>query len=310
MSYDRKIKYLELIEEEVAVQNAGFVKLEARDGEVTLRIKAEKLKSTDDGAAQVFLMGNGKEALLGELHLEQGEGVMGLEGMKENGLAGSIAYEELQEIRIRLRSDRMLRCVIREKQEEKEVVFGEKELPLMVEAAQEDEAVATKEEQTKEKAIILDSVEEELVHKEEEFWIENADREQDLPAERGIKSDLPKTPAATKWQQLWECYPHITPFDDHREYLKLEPMDLVVLTSECYPLIANSFLLHGFYNYKHLILTKETVRGQEQYYIGAPGNFYTKEKQVAILFGFESFEGKVEPAQNGDFGYYMIPVEI
>ena len=72
----------------------------------------------------------------------------------------------------------------------------------------------------------------------------------------------------------------------------------------------NSFLLHGYYNYKHLILTKEMVRGQEQYYIGAPGNFYTKEKQVAILFGFESFEGKVEPAQNGDFGYYMIPVEI
>ena len=50
--------------------------------------------------------------------------------------------------------------------------------------------------------------------------------------------------------------------------------------------------------------------GKVKYYIGVPGNFYEREKQVAGMFGFESFEGKVEPAQNGDFGYYMIPVEI
>ena len=40
------------------------------------------------------------------------------------------------------------------------------------------------------------------------------------------------------------------------------------------------------------------------------GNFYEKEKRVALLFGFESFEGKREPAGNGDFGYYMVRVEI
>lgn len=130
------------------------------------------------------------------------------------------------------------------------------------------------------------------------------------PTEEEHVAKTSQTLAATKWQQLWEMYPHTRPFEDQREYLRLKPEDLVVLSAECYPLVSNSFLLHGFYNYQHLILTKELVRGQEQYYIGAPGNFYTKEKQVAVLFGFESFEGKVEPARNGDFGYYMIPVEI
>ena len=36
----------------------------------------------------------------------------------------------------------------------------------------------------------------------------------------------------------------------------------------------------------------------------------TKEKQVAIMFGFESFECAEEPAQAGDFGYYMMRTEL
>jgi len=44
---------------------------------------------------------------------------------------------------------------------------------------------------------------------------------------------------------------------------------------------SNSFLLHGFYNYKHVIAT-DTV-------LGVPGNYYDKEKQVAEMFGFPIF---------------------
>lgn len=309
MSYDRKIKYLELIEEGVAVQNAGFVKLEARDGEVTLRIKAEKLKHSDDGAAQIFLVSNEREAVLGELHLEQGQGNMVWEGMREKELADRIGYEDLREIRIRLQSDRMLRCIIKEAQEEIRVRPSEPVKPYAVEAAQQEEIDDAEEKVGLRSGIILDTVEEDSVEQEEAFKYEEPKEEREMVNEEPVSIPT-QALATTKWQQLWDNYPHVMPFDDHRKYLKLKPEDLVVLTRECYPLVNNSFLLHGYYNYKHLILTKEMVRGQEQYYIGAPGNFYTKEKQVAILFGFESFEGKAEPAQNGDFGYYMIPVEI
>ena len=51
-------------------------------------------------------------------------------------------------------------------------------------------------------------------------------------------------------------------------------------------------------------------RGEIAYYIGVPGNFYEREKQVAIMFGFESFECAEEPAQAGDFGYYMMRAQI
>lgn len=113
-----------------------------------------------------------------------------------------------------------------------------------------------------------------------------------------------------KWQQLWSIYPHVRPFRDKREYLSIRPADFVIFSSPSYRLVNNSFLLHGYYNYKHLILTRVERKGEVYYYIGVPGSFFEKEKQVAIMFGFESFECAEEPAQAGDFGYYMMRTEI
>ena len=109
-----------------------------------------------------------------------------------------------------------------------------------------------------------------------------------------------------KWAQLWAIYPHIKPFNDEREYISIGPSDFVLFPEASYKMVNNSFLLHGFYNYNHLLLARVERRGEAAYYIGVPGNFYEKEKQVAIMFGFESFECAEEPAQAGDFGYYMM----
>lgn len=113
-----------------------------------------------------------------------------------------------------------------------------------------------------------------------------------------------------KWQQIWAIYPHIHPFQDEREYLSISPADFVLLPDEAYRAANNSFLLHGYYNYDHLVLTKIERRGEVSYYIGVPGNYYEREKQVAVMFGFESFECGTEPAQAGDFGYYMMRTQL
>ena len=114
----------------------------------------------------------------------------------------------------------------------------------------------------------------------------------------------------TKWEQLSSIYPHIHPFRDTREFLSVGPEDFVVLRERCYQMTHNSFLLHGYYNYRHLLLMRQEISGEVKYYIGVPGNFYEREKQVARMFGFESFEGTREPAWEGDFGYYLISVEL
>lgn len=131
--------------------------------------------------------------------------------------------------------------------------------------------------------------------------------------ERKAAQSNPRMPARlydNKWKQLTSIYPHLAPFHDERDYLSIGPVDFVVLRREYHKLVNNSFLLHGYYNYEHLILTRVEQRGEERFYVGVPGNYYEREKQVAVMYGFESFECKTEPAQTGDYGYYMIRVEI
>lgn len=113
-----------------------------------------------------------------------------------------------------------------------------------------------------------------------------------------------------KWQQLSQIYPHIQPFQDERDYLSLTPTDFVLFPAKYYRAVNNSFLLHGYYNYHHLILARMERRGEIVYYIGVPGNYFDRERQVAIMFGFESFECGAEPAKTGDFGYYMMRTEL
>ena len=132
-------------------------------------------------------------------------------------------------------------------------------------------------------------------------------------------STAPKAPSSPsrepvcstdKWEQLCTMYPEIHPFRDSREYLSIAPKDFVVLCKEYQKLVHNSFLLHGYYNYRHLILGRIRQKDVWQYYIGVPGNFYDREKMVAEMFGFEAFEGEKESASPGDYGYYMKRVEI
>lgn len=113
-----------------------------------------------------------------------------------------------------------------------------------------------------------------------------------------------------KWEQLSKQYPHIHPFGDAREYLSITPRDFIILSRKYQNLVQNSFLLHGYYNYGHVILTKIKERDGESFYLGVPGVYFTREKQAALMFGFEGFEAGTEQAVDGGFGYYMKQVDI
>lgn len=108
-----------------------------------------------------------------------------------------------------------------------------------------------------------------------------------------------------KWEQILDTYENIHPYGDERVYVKIEPKDFVILQSKYQHLVNNSFLLHGFYNYRYIILGKE-----QDYYLGVPGVFYEREKMVALMFGFEAFECPGGNVRAGEFGYYLRKVEL
>lgn len=134
--------------------------------------------------------------------------------------------------------------------------------------------------------------------------------------EDSIEPEIPDIPN-DKWEQLKKIYPTIHVFGEKIETLLIQPKDLVILTEEYQELANNSFLMHGYYNYRQLLLAKVQENGIEVYYIGVPGNYHEREKIVASMFGFEGFEngesGNMEAESSiyqGCFGYYMKKVEI
>ena len=66
---------------------------------------------------------------------------------------------------------------------------------------------------------------------------------------------------------------------------KIHRSDLKILPKKCWNLANNSFLLHGYHNYHHLLLIEENGH----YQLGVPGVYDIREARAAEIFGFPKF---------------------
>jgi hypothetical protein len=118
------------------------------------------------------------------------------------------------------------------------------------------------------------------------------------------------SPLAAK---LFESYPRIYPFEDNEIILciKIEPKDIGYLPAEAWVLSNNSFLLHGYYCYNHLILAKMKDGNSSRYILGVPGIYHNRERFMARMFGFDCFKSvRKRELRQGDFGYWYVPVSF
>jgi len=107
----------------------------------------------------------------------------------------------------------------------------------------------------------------------------------------------------TLWEKLCHQFPKIRAFVDEPESLclKIDLRDLRLLPSENWVLGNNSFLLHGYYNFRYLILTQQ----KEDFILGIPGIYHPNEKVMASMFGFQEFKPvKACDKMLGQFGYW------
>lgn len=115
-------------------------------------------------------------------------------------------------------------------------------------------------------------------------------------------------------ERIFARYPGMYPFEDDEiiECVKLDPQDIGVLPMEKWVLANNSFLLHGYYTYRHLIFAK--VRGEDLkdiYILGVPGLYRDRERFMASMFGFDKFKGvRGTPRDYGEFGYWYMNLEL
>ncbi len=116
------------------------------------------------------------------------------------------------------------------------------------------------------------------------------------------------------WDFFADTYPKIQAFDSEHgcQVLVIKPQDIGLLPRDIWIYGNNSFLLHGYYNYRYLILARlENPRGMPRYLLGVPGHYYSNEKYMASMFGFPHFVlSKRQPAQDGRFGYWYTDIRM
>ena len=119
--------------------------------------------------------------------------------------------------------------------------------------------------------------------------------------------EFPKEdPAESLWNRLRAAYPKVTAFEcaDGCEILVIKPQDIGLLPRENWVYGNNSFLLHGYYNYRYLILARLGKPGERgRYILGVPGHYGNNEKYMAAMFGFDRFVRSTrQPPRDSRFG--------
>lgn len=304
--YQKEIIYMNLYKDGNRLGNAGFLKVEkkGREGNLTLTVKNAPKSINGRFPVRYYSGTDWKEA--DGIAVREGGGQW--EKKEEDSL-------ERVRLQIMLPGGYLIEGTSKtaENTAEKERDAESPERENRAEAEPQGETRVVTDQRTKEeekprrqnKQVTYIAVErqrqQETVAAQESVNVQKPQKAQpsmSLPPMEGLKED--------KWEQILDTYDRIHPYGDERVYVKLEPKDFLILSSKYQHLVNNSFLLHGFYNYRHVILGKE----KETYYLGVPGVFYEREKMVALMFGFEAFECASGEPKAGEFGYYLRRVEL
>ncbi|MDE5932238.1 MAG: hypothetical protein K2H40_07120 [Lachnospiraceae bacterium] len=329
--YQKEIIYMGLFHDQVKERNAGYLKVDKRDSLYRLELQVKNISSAITGnfpirlqsetgwqeaAALVIKEGNGKwngniakPVLRAEILLS--------DAMKIKGESKLAAAEEWKEKETDVSAPPVQKERRQEVLRERTVQAAAEQKEMPVGAMQP--GVHREELETKTKQAEAEQTETKQTETEPETTIEPVIRAESMSGRRpdrtsakpAIKAErISVRPEHTplyenKWEQLLTTYEQIHPYGDNRIYVKLAPKDFIVLRENYQHLVNNSFLLHGFYNYRYLILGKE-----KDFYLGVPGVFYEREKMVALMFGFEAFECEGGKAEEGKFGYYLRKVEL
>lgn len=321
-SFFRYISYVDYYESGVRIRNAGFLRWKIRDG----RHQAElQIKDGPAVTGEYFLVEERSRSILGSIYLRNGEG--SFRGEYQGRYLGETGIDStaMQALQVDLGQGRYLRVraeLPRAAEQEEKIEPYEavrKEPEPICEVASEVSVEKQKEvyeavlEASKEEAKPEES--KKLKLKKESMDLQSTDNlSQKAVAEgSGSKSFTPeaeKPLSGNKWSQLCSMFPVVHPFPGGRPFVSITPTDFIILQEAYQKLVQNSFLLHGFYNYQHMILGQLEEKEETPYYLGVPGVYYERERQAAQMFGFVGFEGSEQPVQSGSFGYYMIPVEI
>ena len=308
----RFITYIYKYQNDEKMENAGFAKIEIRNGICRIEVHIRSI-SIEQPEATVYLFARNTEIIqgipVGSIAVSRGNGDVRYSfETKELSNFGK-TMEDIEGIFIPLEETDYLASQWKEGKIMKNLFrIIEKNTPSAEEKA--------KEEKQKEEVI----QEEKVTQKEEAGKAEQKEKNV-LPKEEA-KASNPKQPIQatelpqeeffeeTGWERIFRKLrlklDVFFPFEGQEiECVRMQLSDLQEFPRKYWYIGNNSFLLHGFFNYRHVIFGEMEEEGQKRYFIGVPGVFSNQERVMAAMFGFPEFR----TAQNmeyktGNFGYW------
>ncbi len=151
-------------------------------------------------------------------------------------------------------------------------------------------------------------------HEEEEVHLEHkvngVEQMQQTSEDIGMVHQINeiKLPPVMQFELLFKECDYVDAFSDDYCYdcieITLEELKKTPIGEE--EIINNSFLEHGYYNFRHLLFGRvQKNERHTEYFIGVPGMYCNRERFMASMFGFNNFKkSHRSDYSNPYFGYW------
>lgn len=301
--FKRWISYIFLYDMGGRRKNTGFVKIDARDGKCRLQVCVRGVYGSDgrklDVGVYSWQMGEPQRFSIGKLYLRGGAGEYAAVTKTDDLFESGVSLEQSGGLWLTGPEKGAVYLASWEKEElDARDFFSEiSEKVLYVSAASVSAALQMDVEAEKQPD---DSA---IEQKAQETAMGGG-----LPGQLQV-IDVARLPEPDLWESLCRYYPKAGPELREKgiELLQIRPADIRYLPRRLWHYGSNSFLLHGYYHYRHLILGRVSRGGKKEYILGVRGKKEKRESFSAGLFGFERFL-----SLDGDTseGYWYTPITL
>lgn len=285
------IRYLYEYQDGQPVRNVGFVKVEQKEAQTIVHIHGKGLRLGSETSMRLYIF-----------YIEQEAPMRIFQGIITNiNPAVNYRLTFCDEDTGRPENYPLIKGIIMESDRKRMFAAVWSDSPIRIDAVQDWKEPAPIP-MTMTEAVEDAAAGTEIAEQPDESG-EAAEQTDEVPEQGAGGSGIPDS-AVTKSEEKEEG----TSFIGIR-YKKIRRQDIAMLPRCEWRLANNSFLLHGCYNYHHLILIED---GNESW-LGVPGIYHRREAKAAEAFGFSRFvrlgdaDVELESNEKGitdDFGYW------
>ena len=340
--YKRLVSYIYGYEQGEKRESTGFVKVNARGGSCRISVHMKGFYTRNQQPYQVYIFTQKRDRLQGIFlgELESRNGALEWNGVTETDslMGGNFGLEESRGIYIQgedrifaadwddfpVDVDRFepVRRFARQDPVEKtlEENFkqeGKKRQLQLVKT--EDQKATVDVEKEKIEAAEVDTVEttkQQPIDTKQQSLETLAETEERTTVKRTVETVSEKPGFQdlrwSQWEYLVNHFPvmRYVEGDTVVSSIRLGARDMARVPRDKWGRGNNSFLLHGLYQYHHILLVRRQEESKVRYQIGVPGIYNNQEQMMAAMFGFQEFKVmKENPGKGRGFGYWCRTLE-